>query len=383
MWNNFPKPKSEFHFKRYQKFIESRKLRKLKENEYTEKHHILPKSLDGSNEGFNLIKLNAKEHYIAHLILWKAFGGKMIAAFWIISNINKHNITSKQYEKLKTEHSKNLSKKMKGKHLSEKTKNKISKNRKGRSYIEQFGEENANKLKEKMSMSQQKRVKSKNYKNSMKGKKHSEEAKKRIGESAKITSKGSKNGMYGRKLSKEHRKAISDKNKRTRIIKKDKEIIVVPIEELSNYLNRGWVLGVITGKILINKNKINKVIEKNELEKYLNNGWLKGCFKDISDEYKEKMMYHRKYNDNFGTKGKIAINNGKITKMVKKEKLQEYFDRGWIKGNLSLKNNKGAIGKIWINNDVIEKYAEKSDIDNYLNNGWKKGRLKRKNKWQL
>ena len=38
---------------------------------YTEKHHIVPKSLGGTNEPSNLVKLSAREHFICHLLLPK------------------------------------------------------------------------------------------------------------------------------------------------------------------------------------------------------------------------------------------------------------------------------------------------------------------------
>lgn len=47
---------------------------------YTEKHHILPKSLGGSNDKQNIVKLTAKEHFIAHRLLAKIHGGKMWSA---------------------------------------------------------------------------------------------------------------------------------------------------------------------------------------------------------------------------------------------------------------------------------------------------------------
>ena len=37
--------------------------------DYSEKHHIIPKSLGGSNEKFNLIRLTAREHFLVHLLL--------------------------------------------------------------------------------------------------------------------------------------------------------------------------------------------------------------------------------------------------------------------------------------------------------------------------
>lgn len=42
---------------------------------YTEKHHIVPKSLGGSDFSDNLVRLTAREHYIAHLLLAHIYGG--------------------------------------------------------------------------------------------------------------------------------------------------------------------------------------------------------------------------------------------------------------------------------------------------------------------
>lgn len=40
---------------------------------YFEQHHIIPKSLGGSNDPANLVLLTAREHFLAHLCLWKHF----------------------------------------------------------------------------------------------------------------------------------------------------------------------------------------------------------------------------------------------------------------------------------------------------------------------
>lgn len=39
---------------------------------YTEQHHIVPLSLGGSTEQSNLITLTAREHFVAHLLLFKS-----------------------------------------------------------------------------------------------------------------------------------------------------------------------------------------------------------------------------------------------------------------------------------------------------------------------
>jgi len=59
------------YLKHYKRLIESRlELKRTKQDGiYYEKHHIVPKSLGGSNSTKNLILLTAKEHFIAHLLL--------------------------------------------------------------------------------------------------------------------------------------------------------------------------------------------------------------------------------------------------------------------------------------------------------------------------
>lgn len=42
---------------------------------YTEKHHILPKSIGGTNKSDNLVFLTAREHYICHLLLTRMTTG--------------------------------------------------------------------------------------------------------------------------------------------------------------------------------------------------------------------------------------------------------------------------------------------------------------------
>jgi hypothetical protein len=85
---------------------------------YTEKHHTFPVSIFGKNKG--IVILTAKEHYIAHLLLWKGFGKrygkdnqktiKMFYALWMFQvNPNQdanRKINSKTYKILKEKFSK-------------------------------------------------------------------------------------------------------------------------------------------------------------------------------------------------------------------------------------------------------------------------------------
>ena len=50
-----------------------------------EKHHIVPKSLGGSDNKSNLVSLTPREHYVAHRLLAKMHGGPMWAALAFMS----------------------------------------------------------------------------------------------------------------------------------------------------------------------------------------------------------------------------------------------------------------------------------------------------------
>lgn len=60
---------------------------------YCEKHHIIPKCLGGSNDESNLIKLTARQHFIAHLLLTKMVDGqqkyKLYNAFSKMLSVSK------------------------------------------------------------------------------------------------------------------------------------------------------------------------------------------------------------------------------------------------------------------------------------------------------
>lgn len=84
---NWPiQPQNKKYAKWYELLIENSKKRIFNENEYFENHHIIPKSFGGTNDHLNLVKLSAREHYIAHALLWKMkfpglYHSKMAYAF--------------------------------------------------------------------------------------------------------------------------------------------------------------------------------------------------------------------------------------------------------------------------------------------------------------
>lgn len=58
---------------------------------YTENHHIIPRSLGGTNSKINLVRLTAREHFVCHILLTKMTTGndyyKMSYALHMISNV--------------------------------------------------------------------------------------------------------------------------------------------------------------------------------------------------------------------------------------------------------------------------------------------------------
>ena len=91
---------------------------------YTEVHHILPKSLKGSDDLDNLVFLSAKEHFICHYLLTKIFpeSEELIRAFMIMCNRTEGK-NANNYQKQKEFFIQSL----KNREVSEETRLKMSK----------------------------------------------------------------------------------------------------------------------------------------------------------------------------------------------------------------------------------------------------------------
>jgi hypothetical protein len=85
---------------------------------YYENHHVIPRSLGGTNDKDNLVLLTAKEHFVAHLLLAAFTVGKdkskMSRAVWRMVNTKKGKVSAKKYDELR----KNMSSWNKGKKMS-------------------------------------------------------------------------------------------------------------------------------------------------------------------------------------------------------------------------------------------------------------------------
>jgi hypothetical protein len=105
----------------YDAIIEKRKRNPI--IGYSEKHHIIPKCLGGTDSKENIIRLTAREHYLCHYLLTKIYKPntinyyKMVNAFlmMIASPTNKQKrYTSRLYEYNKTKYSDYKKKSMSG-----------------------------------------------------------------------------------------------------------------------------------------------------------------------------------------------------------------------------------------------------------------------------
>lgn len=159
--------------------------------EYTERHHVIPRSLGGSNADSNLAILTAREHYLCHWLLTKMTTNrlhynKMIRALWCLSWGRKwqkrHIIPSRQYERLRNKFSEI-----------------ISEDRLGKSWDDRFGIEKSAILKQKLSDNMI------GKKNPMFGKKHPLEIRDKISKAVK--------GKVGGLHSEYHRQQIIKSNK--------------------------------------------------------------------------------------------------------------------------------------------------------------------------
>lgn len=98
-------------------------------SEYTERHHIIPLSLGGKNITENLVRLTAREHYVAHLLLCRMTEDdarrSMIFAF---SRMNASSKTHKRHapkSRWYDHHRKLLAEAMRSRTISKATRNKI------------------------------------------------------------------------------------------------------------------------------------------------------------------------------------------------------------------------------------------------------------------
>lgn len=143
----------------YDDLIQSAKLRPNIPllNGYLEKHHIVPRSMGGSNDKDNIVSLTAREHFIAHWLLWRihrnnemayAFNMMCVAGDHMTRYYNSHGYLAartafskkrkgfqfslESRKKMSDSQKKTKRPSLKGKPLSLETRRKLSEARKGK-----------------------------------------------------------------------------------------------------------------------------------------------------------------------------------------------------------------------------------------------------------
>jgi hypothetical protein len=174
---------------------------------YSEKHHIIPKSLGGQDSDENLVSLTAREHFICHWLLTKMVSLKKhqyqmwnaFSCMLYLENREQHRykITGQKFEIIKKEGSKIKSWKMRGeknpmfgKTHSEESRLKISKAHAGKLV--------SNITKEKLRNNMLGMAKTETHKSSLK----------KVWEETREQRSGSNHHSYGKKLSVERKEKI-------------------------------------------------------------------------------------------------------------------------------------------------------------------------------
>lgn len=183
---------------------------------YTEEHHIIPRSLGGSDSSDNIVTLTAREHFICHILLTKFTAGsdrhKMLYAACILSKAKRdyqyRYFNSRLYEKIKIESA-----------------NAMSSSRKGKTYEELYGEVKAKELRQKKALPRTAQTPETIEKRAKKltGQKRSDEQKSRMSAAQKnrtphsytkdeVDAIGDKisNALKGKKKSDEHKIKLSE-----------------------------------------------------------------------------------------------------------------------------------------------------------------------------
>ena len=186
----------------------SRGLDKKKLEGYFEKHHVIPKCMGGLNQNDNYALLTAREHYLAHWLLWKTdksnyslmLGYHKMALSKTDMHERDFKISSKQYEILRT--SRSLL--QVGKIVSDETRKKMSESHKG----VPLSKEHTRKIIEGFTSSEK-------YRDSMKSESRSKKLSDALrgkpnGRKGIPMSEEQKEKLRGREFSDEHKKHLSE-----------------------------------------------------------------------------------------------------------------------------------------------------------------------------
>lgn len=364
-------PKHNPHYlRRYMRFIENVSIRSIPDDYNTERHHICPSSLfpeykNLKEHPWNSIHLTSREHYIAHLILAKAYGGPMIYALRMMGvgrSSEHHTSGNRWYDWAKLQSSElsrqdntgrvhvnrdGVIKKVLASELDDFTTSgwclgtgvqsivgctrvemqgarKFVHSNQVQTYIQQgwsLGWSTGAANQDKVAVNKDGRV--------------------RYVEKSEVQATLDKGWSLG-----SNGKTNTGKVRMSRL----DDTRMVDSEDIQTFLEDGWELGYckLKGSIAINDGDRSKVVPRDELDHYLQDGWIQGRLCKP-------------------TKGKVGVYRGDVNKKILKDELQMYLDAGWKKGSSSK-------GRTLINKDGQIKMVAKDEAYLYIQEGWKKGR---------
>lgn len=91
----------------YDSLISTRKERAREEGKYYERHHIIPRSMGGTDDESNIVYLTAREHFLAHWMLWKIYRNKQMAfAFYSMQKFKNNTQDRKIFSSIAYEEAK-------------------------------------------------------------------------------------------------------------------------------------------------------------------------------------------------------------------------------------------------------------------------------------
>ena len=131
------------------------------------------------------------------------------------------------------------------------------------------------------------------------------------------------------------------------------------------------------GMIVVNNGEYSHLIYPDQLQEYLDKGWVRGR----TQKTKEKLRDAHKGLPGTST-GRKIIHLGEKELKVKSEDLQSYLDQGWSLGRaegFAARYTAGMVGKsntgkVRIKKDGVGKVVCIEDLQNYLDQGWVRGR---------
>lgn len=116
------KSHNKHYLNRYIRFIEQCQQNNKKSSIKTHRHHICPRAKDMfpeyesfSKNKWNMARLTPRQHFIAHMMLWKVYPNisSQFNAVWQMKHRNNEQINSRLYESVLTEYGKRVSKRFK------------------------------------------------------------------------------------------------------------------------------------------------------------------------------------------------------------------------------------------------------------------------------